>query len=310
MINYEALKNAARKHQTITGGIGGLVALIVIYILAVGIISSPSSAPYKPEPLPADATDTQRAQVMANGVTFAMQEELDKFFGFLPNDLLVPWILDNTPQYQKGVIYATRPASDIVAKTAARFGTRDTMDSRLADATSRFFSYSENVWGFLFIYDAEGKYEAGIKNWNEWAASVGSKSKNAGIYNLKSDDVYNIIRYCITMTDYALGTLNDDTMSHFKTDVIYYTKGVAAVTGNVLRALIAVDNSVVERGGQENVNEALRRLDYIAEFNPLYVMAGGNTVGDAMMPNHVAALARHFDILNNRLNDILSAMAR
>lgn len=289
----------------------GVLAVIVFYILVVGLISSPYGDQYKPKALPADATDAQRAQVMATGVTFALQDELDASFGFLVNDLIVPWFLDNTVQYQRGVIYATRPASDMIAKTAARYGTRDTIDQRLADATSRYFSYSENVWGFWFIYDAEGKYKTGIKNWMNWAASVGTNSKNAGVYNLKSDDVYNIIRYCLSMTDYALGVLNDDQMGHFGTDnSVYYTKGIAAVTGNVLRALIAVDDSVVIRGGQENVAEALRRLDYIAEFHPIYVMAGGNTVGDAMMPNHVAALARHFDILNNRLNDILATMAR
>lgn len=289
----------------------GIIAVIIIYLVAVGLVSSPSSQQYKPEAVKSDATDAQKAQIIANGVTYALQQSLDSAFGFLPNDLLAPWVLDNTPEYQRGVIYATRPASDMIAKTAARFGTRDTIDQRLADATSRYFSYSENVWGFWFIYDAEGKYKTGIKKWNEWASSVGTTAKSAGIYNLKSDDVYNIIRYCISMTDYALGVLNDDKMGHFKTDdSVYYTKGIAAVTGNVLRALIAVDDSVVARGGQENVGEALRRLDLIADFNPIYVMAGGNATGDAMMPNHVAALARHFDILNNRLNDILATMAR
>ena len=80
--------------------------------------------------------------------------------------------------------------------------------------------------------------------------------------------------------------------------------------GNVLRALAAVDSTLSERGGAENLQEALQRLDYIEEFNPIYVMAGGNTVGDAMMPNHVAALARHIDITNNRLNDMLQSMIR
>lgn len=288
----------------------GLVGVVVLYILAVGLVSSPSSPQYKPEVLPANATDQQRAMVIAEGVTYALQAELDKFFGFLPNDIGIPFILDNVPNYQSGVIYATRPASEIMAQTAARYGTRDTIDARLADATSRYFSYSENVWGFSFIYDAEGKYKAGINKWFEWAKSVGTNSKNAGVYNLKSDDVYNIIKYCITMTDYALGVLNDDT-SHFKSDNrIYYAKGIAAVTGNVFRALLAVDNTVIERGGKENVEAALKRLDMIADFSPLYIMAGGNAVGDAMMPNHVAACARHFDILNNRLSDILLAMAR
>lgn len=292
--------------------LAAIVGLYVVYILAVGLISSPSGELYKPQMLDQNATDQDRARILAEGVTHALGEQLDTLFGWLPNDLLlVPQILDNTVSYQSGVIYATRPASDMVAKTATRYGKSDTIDKRLVDATSRYFTYSEKVWGFWFIYDAEGKYKEGIKNWRAWASSVGTNAKNAGVYNVKTDDTYQIIKYCANMTDYALGILNNEKMGHFESDNnIYYTKGICAVVSNVLRALVAVDGSVVERGGQENVDEALRRLDYVAEFNPLYCVAGGNEIGDAMLPNHVAALARHIDVANNRINDMLASMEK
>lgn len=295
----------------IRNAIIAVVGVLVLWVLSIGLFSSPSSNPYKPEALAPEATDQERATVIANAVNYALQDQLDSLFGFLPNDLIAPWVVDNTVNYQMGVIYATRPASEVMSNDVARYGNRDTIDPRLADATSRFFSYSEKVWGFLYIYDAEGKYKAGIKNWEAWAKSIGTNSKNAGVFNMKSDDVYNIIKYCLVMTDYALGVLNNTDVGHFKTDNnVYYAKGVCAVTANIFRALIAVDSSVVERGGIENVNEALRRFDMIEEFNPIYVMAGGNQVGDAMLPNHTAALARHIDVANNRIADILAAMAR
>lgn len=300
-----------KKLSAITSGVLGVVVLIVVYLLAVGLISSPRTDPYKPEALAANATDQERAMVIARGVTSALDQSLSSFFGWLPNDLLTPWVLDNTVNYQRGVIYATRPASDVVSQQVGRYGNRDTMDPRLANATSRFFSYSENVWGFWFVYDAEGKFKSGIKNWADWASSVGTTGKNAGIYNMRSDDVYNIIKYCVDTTEFALGVLNDNNMGHFQTDnSVYYAKGVCAVVANVFRALLAVDSTIYERGGSENIDEALRRFALIEEFDPVYVMAGGNAVGDAMMPNHVAALARHIDIANNRLSDILATMAR
>ena len=295
----------------IRNAIIAVVGVLILWVLAIGLFSSPSSNLYKPETLAPEATDQERATVMANAVNYALQDQLGSLFGFLPNDLIAPWVVDNTVNYQMGVIYATRPASEVISNDVARYGNRDTIDPRLADATSRFFSYSEKVWGFLFIYDAEGKYKAGIKNWEAWAKSIGTNAKNAGVFNMKSDDVYNIIKYCLVMTDYALGVLNNTDVGHFKTDNnVYYAKGVCAVTANIFRALIAVDSSVVDRGGVENVNEALRRFDMIEEFNPVYVMAGGNQVGDAMLPNHTAALARHIDVANNRIADILAAMAR
>ena len=289
-----------------------IVGLYVLYILAVGLISSPSGELYKPQMLDQNATDQDRAMELAEGVTHALGEQLSTLFGWLPNDLLlVPQILGNTVSYQSGVIYATRPASDMIAKTATRYGKTDTIDKRLVDATSRYFTYSEKVWGFWFIYDAEGKYKEGIKSWRAWASSVGTNAKNAGVYNVKTDDTYQIIKYCANMTDYALGILNNEKMGHFESDNnIYYTKGICAVVSNVLRALVAVVSSVVERGGQENVDEALRRLDYVAEFNPLYCVAGANEIGDAMLPNHVAALARHIDVANNRINDMLDSMEK
>ena len=159
--------------------------------------------------------------------------------------------------------------------------------------------------------NAKSKYKAGIANWKSWANSVDSGAKNAGIYNVKSDDVYAILKYCNQMLEYALGNLNDENISHFDADNnVYFAKGIAAVVENVLHGLLAVDSSVVERGGQENVTAAINRLQYIREFNPMYVVAGGNVVGDAMLPNHVAAIARHIDVASNRISDIMQSMEK
>lgn len=289
-----------------------VVLLYVLYVAGIGLLTMPDNNLYTPPVNEEELTDHDRAVIMADGLNYALETELNSFGGWIYNDLLlVPYLIDNVSAYQHGIIYATRPASDILAKTIARYGKTDTIDPRLADATSRYFTYSEKVWGFWFVYDCEHKYQAGIKNWKEWAESVGGSGKNAGIYNVRSDDVHQILKYCTSMTDYVLGILNEEKMGHFESDDnIYFAKGVAAVVTNVMRALITVDSSVVERGGEENVKESLTRLQYIADFDPIYVVAGGNTIGDAMIPNHVAALARHIDVANNRINDILQAMEK
>ncbi len=292
--------------------LGGLVAVYIVYLVCLGLAATPGGADYTPPALDENATDKDRAAVLADSLTHALDYELNTVAGFIPNDLLfVPNIIDNITNYQRGIIYATRPGSDMLAKTAARFGKSDTIDKRLADATSRYFTYGENVWGFWFIYDAEGKYKAGIKGWKDWAQSVGADGKNSGVYNIKSDDVYNIIKYCANMLEYAVGILNNSEMGHMDCDNnVYYAKGIACVTANVLRGVLAVDSSVAARGGTENVDEALKRLTYVAEFNPVYVVAGGNDIGDAMIPNHVAAIARHLDVANNRINDMLASMEK
>ncbi len=287
-------------------------AVYVLYVLAVGLISSTCPSAYVPPKAEDIVDDKARAVVMSEATVHSLDTQLSSLFGWIPNDVLfVPKILDNIVNYQKGVIYATRPASDIIAKTISRYGKNDTLDERLVDATSRSFVYSDEVWGFWFVYDTEGKYKQGIKNWRSWAASVDSGVKNSGVYNVKSDDVYLILKYCNQMLEYALGYLNKEKIAHFDSDnYVYFAKGVSSVVEDILRGLVAVDSSVIERGGKENVEAALKRLSFVREFNPLYVVAGGNDIGDAMLPNHVAALARHIDVASNRINDIMQSMEK
>ncbi|SFS82557.1 hypothetical protein SAMN02910357_02052 [Succinivibrio dextrinosolvens] len=290
----------------------GLIALYVFYVFVVGLFSSTCPAGFNPPKAEDIQDDRARATVMAEATVHALDTELRSLFGWIPNDLFfVPKILDNIVNYQKGVIYATRPASDMIAKTVSRYGKNDTLDPRLVDATSRSFVYSDEVWGFWFIYDTEGKYKQGIQNWRSWAASVDSGVKNAGIYNVKSDDVYQILKYCNQMLEYALGYLNKEKIKHLDSDnYVYFAKGVSSVVENILRGLVAVDASVIQRGGQENVDAALNRLAFVRDFNPWYVVAGGNDEGDAMLPNHVAAIARHIDVASNRINDIMQSMEK
>ena len=135
-----------------------VVGIYVLYVFTVGMVTSTCPNAYEAPTLDDTATDQNKAAILADATTFALENQLDSFMGWIPNDLLfVPKILDNIRCYQNGIIYATRPASDIVAKTASRYGKNDTLDPRLVDATSRYFVYSGDVWGFWFIYDAESK---------------------------------------------------------------------------------------------------------------------------------------------------------
>ena len=138
---------------------------------------------------------------------------------------------------------------------------------------------------------------------------VGIGGKNGQIYNMTTNDVVAILNWCIATTDYALGMLNDENVGHFRADdVVYYVKGVCYVVDNILEALLICDESIATRGGKENVDECQKRFNMISAFNPIYVVAGSYGVGDSFWPNHIAALARHVDVVNNRLSDIRHAM--
>ncbi|MDO5536731.1 MAG: DUF2333 family protein [Desulfovibrionaceae bacterium] len=289
-----------------------LGGLLVIYILCVGAFSTVAKQSYR-APETAPATDQARAACMAEALVQPLEEELDSLFGWLPNDLfLVPRIIDNKTSYQRGVVYATRQASDVLAKAIARYGDRDTVPALLVSATSRDFAYAENVWGWWAIYNSEKRYRDGIDKWRQWASLVDSDNKKqAQIYNLTTNNVVEIINWANSQMEFTLGVLNDVKVGHFQSDdVIYYVKGVCRVVDNVLEGLVQCDSSLVERGGKENVEEVLRRFHMISQFNPVYVVAGSYGVGDSFWPNHIAAMARHIDIVSNRLTDIARTMEK
>lgn len=291
----------------------GLVGVYILYILCVGALTTVANQTYKaPAEQPKD--DVARASCIAEALVQPMEEELDGLFGWLPNDiLLVPRIVDNKTNYQRGVIYATRSASEVLAKTVARFGERDTLPPMLVNATTKDFAYADDVWGWWFLYNSEKRYRDGIKNWRLWASKVtgNPEDKKAQVYNLTTSDIVEILNWAIKTVDYTLGVLNDDKVGHFHgDDVIYYVKGISHVVDCVIEGLLQCDTSIAERGGKENVDELLKRLSMISRFNPIYVVGGSYGVGDSFWPNHIAAMARHVDVVSNRLTDIRNAMEK
>ncbi len=301
------------KTKTIVPGAVVLcLLLLVVYVTCVGVFSPVANQSYKP-PLEAPKTDQEKAMVMANALVQPIEEELDGFFGWLPNDLFfVPSIIDNKTNYQQGVLYATRSASDLLSHVIARYGDKDTIPPMLVNATSQDFAYGSDVWGWWLVYSSEKRYRSGIKNWRLWASEVGNEnSKKAQVYNVTTNDVVQIVSWANGLMEYTLGVLNDIKVGHFQSDdAIYYVKGICRVVDSVLEGLIQCDNSMIERGGKENVDEVLKRFKMISQFNPTYVVAGSYGVGDSFWPNHIAAMARHVDIVSNRLSDIVKTMEK
>lgn len=300
------------KRTWVVRGLVGLVAVYVLYLLAVGLFTTVAGQSYK-APAEAPADDRAKATCIADALVQPLEEELDGAFGWLPNDiLLVPRIIDNKTSFQLGVIYATRSGSEVLARTVARFGDRDTLPHMLVDATQKHFAYAEDSWGWWFLYNSEKRYREGIADWRLWASRVtGEQTKQAQVYNVTTSDIVEIMNWAIKTMEYTLGVLNDDKVGHFYGDnVIYYVKGISRVVDNIIEGLLQCDSSIIERGGKENVDELLKRLHMISQFNPIYVVGGSYGVGDSFWPNHIAAMARHIDVVSNRLTDIRNAMEK
>ena len=260
------------KRTWVVRGLAGLVAVYVLYLLAVGLFTTVAGQSYK-APAEAPADDRAKAACIAEALVQPLEEELDGAFGWLPNDiLLVPRIIDNKTSFQLG----------------------------------------EDSWGWWFLYNSEKRYREGIADWRLWASRVtGEQTKQAQVYNVTTSDIVEIMNWAIKTMEYTLGVLNDDKVGHFYGDnVIYYVKGISRVVDNIIEGLLQCDSSIIERGGKENVDELLKRLHMISQFNPIYVVGGSYGVGDSFWPNHIAAMARHIDVVSNRLTDIRNAMEK
>ena len=287
-----------------------VVGVIVLYICCVGIFSPVCGFEFKKPAISPD-TDAGKAAYMSEALIQPLDRQLNGFFGWLPNDLFgVPYLIDNKVNFQRGIIYATRSGSDVLSHRIARYGERDTVPAILVDATMKHFAYADNVWGWWYLYSTETQYKRGVEVWREWAAAVGQPGSKQ-ICNMTTDDVVSILNWAFRTMDYCLGILNDESISHFQSDdVIYYIKGVSWVVSNVLDALVDCDKSIRTRGGTKNVDECKKRFQMISQFNPILCVAGSNGVGDSFWPNHIASLARHVDVVGNRLSDIRNAMEK
>ena len=116
------------KRTWVVRGLVGLVAVYVLYLLAVGLFTTVAGQSYK-APAEAPADDRAKAACIAEALVQPLEEELDGAFGWLPNDiLLVPRIIDNKTSFQLGVIYATR------SKTPGAGGSSTTAKSATARA--------------------------------------------------------------------------------------------------------------------------------------------------------------------------------
>lgn len=65
----------------------GVIGVYVLYVLAVGLVSSTCPEHYSAPDLGDNATDKDKALILADAVTHSLETELDSFFGWIPNDL-------------------------------------------------------------------------------------------------------------------------------------------------------------------------------------------------------------------------------
>ena len=301
-----------------------LLAIILIWPLTVGLywivysayaaIDSTKFPDLDPdirsvlEKSPADIPEPQKGVALSLTIRNRLEQEMNSAFGWSVNDLMISptaW-MDNRANRQRGTIFATRMLINFYSTNLAKYGKVDAENELLKEAREKRFAFSEDSWWFP---SSEDEYEKGIELLKQYEAEL---KKGNAIYNLRSDDMYNLLTYIIgsQFMDQPLGLLvqNNDEVSYTELDDrIYYTQGVILVLRDLMRVFVHLYPDIKEKGGEDNIRIAFREMDQICTFDPLLVLRGDH---DSVMADHRGKMARYLISVRERINDVAQSIRR
>ena len=301
-----------------------LLAFILIWPLTVGIywgiykcytLIDPTKFPWSGSNMISllDQTEPNSAEAKKGAVLCAaignrLKEEMDSTFGWSVNDLIISptrW-LDNRANRQRGVIFATRMLINFFSTNLAKYGSVDAENELLKQAREKHFAFSEDSWWFP---SSESEYRKGLELLSKYE---GALVVGKAIYNMRSDDMYNMITFIIgkQFLDQPLGLLvqpNDEVPYTDLDNRIYYTQGVILVLRDFMRTFVQLYPQIKEKGGEENIRIAFREMEQICTFDPLIVLRGEH---DSITADHRGKMARYLIHIRERINDLAQSIRR
>ncbi|MDJ0913103.1 MAG: DUF2333 family protein [Desulfobacterales bacterium] len=255
-----------------------------------------------------EISEPRKGVALSQAMRNRLEWEMASAFGWSVNDLIISptrW-LDNRNNRQRGTIFATRMLVNFFSTNLAKYGKVDAENSFLKEAREKHFAFSANSWWFP---STEKEYRKGLELLKQYEADV---QKENAIYNLRSDDMYNLLMYIIgsQFLDQPLGLLvqaDEEVAYRDLDDRIYYTQGVVLVLRDFLRMFAHLYPDINTKGGEDNVRVAFRDMDNICTFDPLIVLRGRH---DSIMADHRGKMARYLISIRERINDVAQSIRR
>ena len=255
-----------------------------------------------------DSPQPQKGAALCAAIRNRLEQEMSSTFGWSINDLLISptrW-LDNRANRQRGTIFATRMMVNFFSTNLAKYGKVDKENEYLIEAREKYFAFTSDKWWFP---SSESQYEKGLSLLKQYESEL-NKGDGKSVYNLRTDDMYNMLEYIIStqFLDQPLGLLvqsNDDVPYTELDDRIYYTQGVILVLRDVLRTFVHLYPEVSEKGGEENIRIAFRDMNQVCTFDPLIVLRGDH---DSIMADHRGKMARYLIAIRERINDLAQSI--
>jgi len=249
----------------------------------------------------ADMNEHEKGAALLSALTHRLEYELDSPLGWTANDVLFNrWLIDNRAYRQYGTYVATKMLFDHYSTVIAKLGSNERENNDLYAARLNHIAISPQRWGYLFIPSAEGSYAKALKLADKYKADL---LAGKAVYNCRTDDIYSAFNLILgeTVFGYALGQLNNSQDLPFSTldNRIYEAQGVILVVRDYLKAMYELYPEIRDKGNEQNMAEAMRYMDLICDYDPLYITSSFNS-GELIISYLLFA--------KNRLEDIRDSL--
>lgn len=223
----------------------------------------------------------------AEAVVTPLENELSRFYGWRPNDLIKP--TDNVNNIQLGVLDVTRRTVEVLTERIAKTGSIQSYHESLFKARSNFNYSPYKFW----LPSAESEYENGIKEINKYKKKLGTGE--ATFYTRSDNLIYllDLYRGILGSCEENLVKVkeeNGDEVSFFKADdYLYYAQGVSMAMCEVLKAIeIDFEETLKARNSEESIHHAIEALEHAQHIHPIIVL---DSDFSSFFANHRANMA-------------------
>lgn len=240
-----------------------------------------------------------------NAAVQPLEHELDRFWGWRPNDIIQ--FTDNVNNFQLGVLEVTRRTAVMLAERISRTGTTDVIDENLEHAMNWFMIKADSFW----FPSAENMYRSGI---NEMKVYAGKLAAGQARFFTRADNLIPLLRSYANLLggcDENLVKDREDTgepVSTFAADnYFYYAKGVASAMLPILEAISDDFRDTIEsRGSTDTLHHAILACQHASELSPIIVFEGDK---DGVLANHRANMAAYISHARFYLDVLVGALS-
>ena len=248
-----------------------------------------------------------------------MQTQLDH--NWIPNNPFwqpSSW-LDNTPNFQKGILNVEEQFAFAMAQFLGRTRGSSSMDEDLKSAQGKM-NYAPDVWvydpsvsWYGFSATSENQFKNGVDFYNKYQARL---AKGQAVYDIRADSLIS------TMGIFSnnMGSLTANIEKHIITnpngltdttvdDIYYFNKGQAYAYYMILRELGKDFESVIKEKKQDQIwGQMLDSLRIVAELSPTIVFNGDS---DTMFLNsHLSSQGFYVLLANKRMKEVMDGLIK